>query len=150
MEVMQKQGTAAPALEPAICNCLALRQAARHVTQFYDRYMVGEGLRSTQYSIIARLERLGPLTINRLASMIVLDRTAMGRALRPLERDNLIAIEPGQDERTRVVTLTPAGKKKAKSAIARWREAQKAFEAAYGTADAARMRTDLAHMISAT
>ena len=42
------------------------------------------------------------------------------------------------------------GKKKAKSAIARWREAQKAFEAAYGTADAARMRTDLAHMISAT
>ena len=147
---MQKQGTAAPVLEPAICNCLALRQAARHVTQFYDRYMADEGLRSTQYSIIARLDRLGPLTINRLATLIVLDRTAMGRALRPLERDKLVKIDTGRDERTRVVTLTAAGKAKAKSAIARWREAQKAFEAAYGAADAAKMRGDLAHMISAT
>jgi DNA-binding MarR family transcriptional regulator len=150
MEVMQKQRSATPALEPAICNCLALRQAARHVTQFYDRYMAGEGLRSTQYSIIARLDRMGPLTINRLATLIVLDRTAMGRALRPLERDKLVKIDTGRDERTRVVALTAAGKAKAKSATARWREAQKQFEAVYGVANAARMRTDLAHMISAT
>ena len=112
--------------------------------------MAGEGLRSTQYSIIARLDRLGPLTINRLAALIVLDRTAMGRALRPLERDKLVKIDTGRDERTRVVALTAAGKAKAKSAIARWREAQKQFEAAYGAANAAKMRVDLAHMISAT
>jgi DNA-binding MarR family transcriptional regulator len=150
MDDMQKKQPPAPALEPAICNCLAVRQAARHITQFYDRHMAAEGLRSTQYSILARLDRVGPLTINQLAALIVLDRTATGRALRPLERDKLVVIAPGGDERTRVATLTPAGKAKAKSAIARWRVAQKAFEAAYGTADAAKMRADLAHMISAT
>jgi DNA-binding MarR family transcriptional regulator len=150
MEVMQKRQPPAPALEPAICNCLAVRQAARHVTQFYDRHMAAEGLRSTQYSIIARLDRLGPLTINRLAGLMVMDRTATGRALRPLERDKLVTIDTGRDERTRVVTLTAAGKAKAKSATATWREAQRHFEAAYGAADAARMRADLARMISAT
>lgn len=138
------------ALEPAICNCLAVRQAARHVTQFYDRHMAGEGLRATQYSIIARLARVGPLTINRLAALIVLDRTAMGRALRPLERDGLVSIDPGHDERTRIVTLTAAGRARAKSAAARWRAAQQDFEAAYGAAAAARLRSDLARMIAAT
>ena len=147
---MQKKQPPAPALEPAICNCLAVRQAARHITQFYERHMAPEGLRSTQYSIIARLARSGPLAINELASLIVLERTAMGRALRPLERDKLVTISPGEDERTRMVTLTTAGRAKAKSAAARWREAQKEFEAAYGRTDAARMRADLARMITAT
>src|SRR4030088_2944710 len=45
--------------EPAICNCLALRQAARHTTQLYDRHLAPEGLRTTQYSILSKLARLG-------------------------------------------------------------------------------------------
>jgi len=34
---------------PAACNCLALRQATRHVTQFYDQFISPLGLRATQY-----------------------------------------------------------------------------------------------------
>ena len=37
------------------CNCLAIRQAARHVTQFYDQLLARSGLRTTQYSILGRL-----------------------------------------------------------------------------------------------
>jgi len=33
----------------AQCNCLALRQAARHVTQFYDQYLASTGLRTTSF-----------------------------------------------------------------------------------------------------
>jgi DNA-binding MarR family transcriptional regulator len=150
MDDMQKKQPPAPALEPAICNCLAVRQAARHITQFYERHMAPEGLRSTQYSIIARLARSGPLTIKELASLILLDRTAMGRALRPLERDKLVTISPGEDERMRMVKLTATGLAKAKSAAVRWRQAQKEFETAYGSADAGRMRAELARMIAAT
>jgi DNA-binding MarR family transcriptional regulator len=148
MHDMRKQRPIA--LEPAICNCLAVRQAARHLTQFYDRCMAGDGLRATQYSIIAHLARVGPLTIKRLATLLVMDRTAMGRALRPLARDKLVSIAKGRDERTRVVKLTPAGRARARSAAVRWHEAQEQFEAAFGAADAARLRRDLARMISAT
>jgi hypothetical protein len=40
---------------PDDCNCLAVRQAARHVTQFYDQFLAASGLRTTQFSILAKL-----------------------------------------------------------------------------------------------
>ena len=49
------------------CNCFAVRSAARHVSQFYDQFLAPIGLRTTQFSILAKLKRLEPLTINALA-----------------------------------------------------------------------------------
>jgi DNA-binding MarR family transcriptional regulator len=135
---------------PAICNCLALRQAGRHVTQLYDRHLAPEGLRTSQFSILAKLARLGPLSINELASMMVLDRTATGRAIRPLEREKLVTTEPGEDGRVRVVRLTASGKQRLKAASARWREAQRAFDQAFGAAQASELRAVLARVVAMT
>ncbi len=74
---------------PRGCNCLALRQAARHVTQFYDQALAPSGMRATQYSILARLERNGSMTINALAAALVMDRTTLGRNVLPLQRDGV-------------------------------------------------------------
>src|SRR5258705_10183559 len=135
--------------EPAICNCLALRQAARHTTQLYDRHLAAEGLRTTQYSILSKLGRLGPQSINALAAMMVMDRTTTTRAVGPLARDKLVSIEAGEDGRTRVVPLTPAGGKRGKAAAARWQEAQREFEAGYGKGEAVRLRAELARVVAA-
>jgi len=78
---------------PEDCNCFAVRSAARHVTQLYDQLLAPVGLRVTQFSILAKLERKGPLTINVLADDMVMDRTTLGRNIRPLERDGLISVE---------------------------------------------------------
>ena len=43
------------------CNCLALRQAARHISQLYDQHLAEVGLRTTQYSILSKLGRLGAM-----------------------------------------------------------------------------------------
>jgi DNA-binding MarR family transcriptional regulator len=139
-------GRAAP--EPAPCNCLALRQAARHATQLYDRHLAAVGLKTSQYSILAKLKRLGPQSIGALADMMVMDRTTTTRALRPLARDKLVAIAPGEDERTRMVRLTPAGGKRAKAAATAWRAAQREFEAGYGAAEAEKLRRDLARVVA--
>ncbi len=72
--------------KPEVCNCLALRQAARHVTQFYDQHLASSGLRTTQYSILVKLRLEGPMTINALAKRLVMDRTTLGRNILPLER----------------------------------------------------------------
>jgi len=45
------------------CNCYAVRAAARHVTQYYDQFLAPTGLRISQFGILTRLKRLGPLTI---------------------------------------------------------------------------------------
>jgi len=60
------------------CNCLAVRQAARHITQFYDHFLAPSRLRTTQFSILAMLRRLGPMTINALAAEMVMDRIGCG------------------------------------------------------------------------
>ena len=125
------------------CNWLAIRQAARHVTQLYDGHLAPAGLRTTQFSLLARLDRVGPLPINELASGLVMDRTTMGRALRPLEREGLLEIGPGPDGRTRAVGLTAAGKRRLKEAMPLWRDAQRAFEAGYGAKQAAELRSAL-------
>ncbi len=140
---------AAASTNPANCNLLAVRQAARTITQFYDRYLAAAGLRATQYGILARLKHKGPLSINALAAELVLDRTTLGRNIRPLERDGLIAIKPDPaDGRSKVVNLTPVGETQFQRAYESWREAQKDFEATYGREQAAELREKLRAIVS--
>jgi DNA-binding MarR family transcriptional regulator len=128
-------------LQPELCNCSALRQAARHVTQFYDRYLVPAGLRTTQFAILAKLQRLGPLTINALAERMVMDRTTLGRNIQPLEREGLIVTRPGEhDRRSKELHLTPAGESRLRTAMKAWAHAQEQFEATFGKKRASDMR----------
>lgn len=131
-----------------ICNCLALRQAARHISRIYDSYLASEGLRTTQYSILSKLNRLGPLSINQLANSMVMDRTSLGRAIRPLQRDRLLVIGAGEDGRTRSLRLTAIGEARLMAAAAKWREAQKEFEMTFGARDAAELRSILQRVVA--
>src|ERR1700688_1227728 len=131
------------------CNCLALRQAARHVTQFYDQCLAPAGLRTTQFSILARLKRLGPLTINALARDMVMDRTTLGRNILPLERDGLIRIEPAaSDRRAKELHLTNAGEKRLQAGIKAWSQAQARFETKFGSKRAAELRAMLRAVVA--
>ena len=115
------------------CICLAVRQAARHVTQSYDQFLSPAGLRTTQFSILAKLKRKGPMTINALAAELVMDRTTLGRNILPLERDGLISIEPlASDRRSKALHLTKAGDKRLEAARTGWVKAQARFESAFG------------------
>jgi DNA-binding MarR family transcriptional regulator len=123
------------------CNCFAVRSAARHITQLYDQYLAPVGLRATQFSILTRLKRKGPLTINALASEMITDRSTVGRNIQPLERDRLIAIEPSaSDRRAKVLRLTAAGEKRLQAAVTAWSRAQDRFESDFGGKRSAEMR----------
>jgi DNA-binding MarR family transcriptional regulator len=137
---MSKSATALEWTNPAGCNCLALRQAARHVSQFYDQFLIGSGLRTTQYSILARLQRKGPMSINALAAELVMDRTTLGRNILPLQRDGLIAVAAGRDRRSKDVRLTEAGAARFRAAVKAWDTAQMRFEAAFGSRRAKELR----------
>ena len=41
------------------CTCLAVRQAARRITQFYDQHLAPFWLRTTQFSIFGEAEAAG-------------------------------------------------------------------------------------------
>lgn len=103
---------------PAACNCLALRQAARHVSQFYDQFLAPHGLRATQYSILARLQRGGTMSINLLAAELVMDRTTLGRNILPLQREGLISIRKRAPNA--VAARSKAGGKRRRSSRRHW------------------------------
>ena len=131
------------------CNCLALRQAARHVTQFYDQHLAGAGLRTTQFSILAKLKGLGPMTINALARELVMDRTTLGRTMLPLERDGLISISDGaHDRRSKDLALTKAGADRLHRAAKLWANAQTEFEEKFGARRAGALRALLRDVVS--
>jgi DNA-binding MarR family transcriptional regulator len=132
------------------CNCLAIRQASRHVTQFYDQLLAPSGLRTTQYAILSRLQRSGPVPINALAAALVMDRTTLGRNILPLERDGLIEIGASPaDRRRREVRLTPDGAARLRAARRGWAVAQRRFDEVFGADRAAALR-DLLREVTAS
>jgi len=132
------------------CNCLAIRQAARHVTQFYDQVFAPVGLRATQFAILSRLQRDGGMTINALAAVLVMDRTTLGRNILPLQRDGLIeVIAAAADRRRRELRLTAAGGALQRRASKRWAIAQERFHSVFGSERAGRLR-DLLREVSAS
>jgi DNA-binding MarR family transcriptional regulator len=140
-----------PSSEPkaGICYSLALRQATRLTTQFYDQHLAPIGLRTTQLSILVKLKHLGPTTINALAGELVMDRTTLGRNILPLQRDGLIRIERSVvDARSKELHLTKKGAARLGPAVARWTEAQRGFEVAYGKDRAARLRSLLRDVVT--
>lgn len=107
------------------CVNFNIRKAMRAVSQHYDKIMAPAGLRGTQFTILTVLSRMGSLSITELANYLVMDRTTLTRNLKPLEKDGLLKIMPGlEDRRSRRIELTNAGKKAQKFAMPYWQEAQ--------------------------
>ena len=113
----------------ALCHCAALRRASRRISQFYDDKLAPAGLRVSQYGILAMLHERQELSVNELARHMALDRTTMGKNLRPLQRDGLVRVAPSaSDGRSRAIALTAEGLAALKAAAPLWREAQREFE----------------------
>jgi DNA-binding MarR family transcriptional regulator len=131
-------------VEPEICNCAALRQAARRVTKLYDDALGPIGLGVNQFSILSRLSRVGPRTIQDLARLLVTDRSTLGHLLRPLEKRGFVKLEVSdQDRRSRLVALTEPGKAVVAKARPHWAAVQHRFESTFGKEAAFELRTVL-------
>jgi len=107
------------------CVCATLRMATRAVARLYDRALEPHGLRTTQYSILARLEVEGPAAVGQLAARLAMDRTTLAREAAPLVEAGLVEEAPGEDRRSRVLALTPKGLERLETARPAWREAQR-------------------------
>ncbi len=132
------------------CHCQALRQAARRVSAFYDAALAPLGLRVSQFGILSRLHRHGPRGIQALATDLVMDRTTLGRNIRPLERDGLLcAVVDPADRRFHLLSITPRGVELVIAARPAWVAAQAGFEARYGTAPAFALHAALQGVVAA-
>ncbi|MFM0474276.1 MarR family transcriptional regulator [Paraburkholderia strydomiana] len=126
------------------CNCFALRQAARHITQLYERHLSTVGVTAAQFTILAKLARTPNLPILDLADAMVMERTTLVRAMKPLQRDGLVVAESAEhDGRTYLFSLTKKGEKTFDQAAIAWRAAQSEFEEKFGRDRAKALRAEL-------
>ncbi|CAH2903685.1 MarR family transcriptional regulator [Paraburkholderia caledonica] len=126
------------------CNCFALRQAARHITQLYERHLSTVGVTAAQFTILAKLARTPNLPILDLADAMVMERTTLVRAMKPLQRDGLVVAESAEhDGRTYLFSLTEKGEKTFDQAAIAWRAAQSEFEEKFGRDRAKALRAEL-------
>ena len=132
------------------CTCGSLRKASRRISQFYDSALAPVGIKSTQFSILAEVERgsiEGPLSMCELATAMVMDRSTLGHNLRPLERDDLLSLQlTATDRRKRHVTLTKKGRATLQRARRLWRTAEGRFEKIFGKRHAADLREVLLYI----
>jgi DNA-binding MarR family transcriptional regulator len=125
-------------------DCFAIRQAARHISQLYERYLSQADVTSSQFNILATIKRGSKLTMIELAQAMVMDRTTLVRALRPLQRNGLVANEAnGNGVRRLELTLTENGQARLEEAMVYWRLARDEFQRQFGQQQAAALRDEL-------
>ncbi len=132
------------------CTCIGLRRAARAITDLYDRTMVPAGITIAQFSLLRAVARIGPAGISRLAQEVHLDRTTLARNLAPLEKAGFIRTETGEDQRSRLASLTPAGRAAIATAVPLWEQAQATMRRRVGPKKLAALTAILGEIEAAT
>ncbi|MEG0003875.1 MarR family winged helix-turn-helix transcriptional regulator [Comamonas sp.] len=117
---------------PKGCTNLKLRQLTRLVTRHYDHYTAAAGLKTTQYSLLSHVERLGPIRPGDLARSMQMDASTLTRNMQPLVAQGWLRIGAGEDARSRLVEITDAGRAKRVEGQRAWKLAQLALNERLG------------------
>ncbi|MGQ2978420.1 MAG: MarR family winged helix-turn-helix transcriptional regulator [Polaromonas sp.] len=123
---------APPDLRPQGCTNMKLRQLLRRVARHYDDEVGKTGLKTTQYSLLSHVFKLGPLRPGDLARAMKVDASTLTRNLKPLVAAGWLTLEAGSDGRSRLVSITDSGREKRAEAQRRWRVAQESINQILG------------------
>lgn len=117
---------------PRGCTNFKLRQLTRRVSRLYDQELARAGLKTSQYSLLSHVLKLGPIRPGDLAEAMTMDASTLTRNLRPLLDTGWLVMGPGEDGRSRLVHITEAGRAKRSEAQRHWKAAQQLLNQALG------------------
>ena len=120
-------------------NCLLTRsrQISRVLTAIYDEALRPFSIVAPQFSLLVLVAELGPLSRSDLGRRNHHDRSTLSRNLQPLISQGwIVEGAPGNDGRSRPLSLTEAGKALLGNAASAWSAAQTQATALLGEAGA--------------
>ena len=123
------------------CTNFKLRQLTRRVTQHYDAELAQVGLRTTQYSLLSHVLKLGPIRPGALAQAMKMDASTLTRNLRPLQAAGWVEHAGGVDGRSRLISITQSGRDKRQEAQRHWKAAQGSLNRLFGVPRLLRLHT---------
>jgi DNA-binding MarR family transcriptional regulator len=110
------------------CVCTLLRGIARKASAIYEEHLDGSGLTHAQFSLLARLDRLGSSSLSALANALDLDVTSTSRSVKLVVAAGLVDVSPGPDARTKAYRLSREGRRRLKQAYPAWQASQAAIK----------------------
>jgi DNA-binding MarR family transcriptional regulator len=126
------------------CLCLHVQRAARAVARRYDDALRPVRLTNGQFSLLMSLNRAEVPSIGSVAALLAMDRTTLTANLKPLERRGLVKVGvDAADRRSRLTSLTPAGRTLLAAALPLWKRAQTMNERLVSPSSCDRLRADL-------
>jgi DNA-binding MarR family transcriptional regulator len=126
------------------CLCLHVQRAARQLARRFDEALKPAGLTHGQFSLMTSLNRATPPKIGDVAALLAMDRTTVTANLKPLERRGLVKVAADPDDRrSRVLSLTKAGRKTLAAALPLWIAAHAELERTLPRAAPDRLRAGL-------
>jgi DNA-binding MarR family transcriptional regulator len=124
------------------CLCFHFQRAARAVARRFDEAFRPLDLTSGQFTLMMSLSRGEPRNLGTVAAALAMDRTTLTANLKPLERRGLVRVRVDEaDRRSRLLSLTPSGRRLIAAAMPLWRQTQAAIERLVVGPD--RLRSDL-------
>jgi DNA-binding MarR family transcriptional regulator len=121
-------------VQPRGCTNFKTRQLSRLLSRHYDAEMSKAGLKTTQYSLLTHVLRLGPITPGELARQMGLDASTLTRNMQPMVASGWLLQDPGSDARSRSISITADGRDKHSEAQQHWKIAQRSINAILGAA----------------
>jgi len=110
----------------------------------FDAALRPIGLTNGQFSLMMSLNRPEPPTMGAVAALLAMDPTTLTAALKPLRRRGLLRITTDpSDRRSRLIALTPKGRRLLARAVPVWKSTHVAVEALLGHGDPDRLRKNL-------
>jgi DNA-binding MarR family transcriptional regulator len=146
---MERETTSPDPVE-LVCACASIRRAARALSRLYEEALAAVDLSSTQMTVLMFLGRSGPMPLSDLADALAMDRTSLYRALRPLERRELVRIRATADRRAKEVLLTVDGERHLARAMPHWQKVQSRFIESFGSSAWQRLHQGLTRVVSVT
>jgi DNA-binding MarR family transcriptional regulator len=130
------------------CTCFNLKKATRAVQNLFDEAFRTIGLKGTQFTVLSHIFSYGPISLTKLADIMLLDRTTLARNLSPLEKKGFIEINPGSDLRTRYIDITEKGRRLLSKALPPWEKTQERIKNDLGNEKWNSMISNISELIS--
>jgi DNA-binding MarR family transcriptional regulator len=106
------------------CTAHKTRHLARKVMAHFEGSIASLGIKGTQFALMGCVLRDGPIKPSDLAKAMELSASTLSRNVQPLIAQGLLVMRQGSDARSRLLSITPDGKKLWIQAGKRWQAAQ--------------------------
>ncbi len=132
-----------------LCPTLAVKRVSRAISKFYDDVLQHAGISCGQFIILLAIARDGSTTYVRLSRELVMDPSAIARAIKPLILRGYVDVTNVEGSNRKSIAINGAGTECIRKAVPLWQKATNLFLREIGEDNWARIQADLARMSDA-